>query len=233
MEFDKHKHTSVVMIEILRDIYNNTTLRSAIGFKGGTALYLLYDLPRTSVDLDFEIINGEINDSIKQAIVKIAGTHGEIKSIDDKRYTYLVLIVYEKYQKNLKIEISKRQTPNKFEVKNYLGAPILVATKETLLSTKLSAYLTRSKHAARDTFDLWYMLKNKFELNDELIQFWTNQSTISALQQAITKTEELNRKTMLAGLGELVDEKQKAFIKEQLKEELLFQLNLKLKEKMA
>ena len=232
MQFDKHKHTSV-MIQILRDIYTNSTLRNAIGFKGGTALYLLYDLPRTSVDLDFEIIKGEISDSIKKSIAKIASKYGEIKNIDDKRYTYLVLIVYEKYQKNLKIEISKRQTPNKFEVKNYLGTPILVAKKETLISTKLSAYLTRRKHAARDTFDLWYMLKNGFELDDQLVQFWTDQNTQSALENAISKTEKLNKKTMLAGLGELVDEKQKPFIKNQLQQELLFQLNLKLKEKIA
>ena len=229
MQFDKHKHTSV-MAQILRDIYTNDTLKNSIGFKGETALYLLYNLNRTSVDLDFEIINNEINDSIKQKIVKIAGKYGRIKNVDDKRYTYLVLIIYEKYQKNLKIEILKRQTPNKFEVKNFLGTPILVATKETLLSTKLSAFLTRRNHASRDTFDLWYMLKNSFELDDKLVKFWTNQDTVSALKQAISKTEKLNKKTMLAGLGELVDETQKSFIKNQLQQELLFQLRLRLEE---
>ena len=52
MDYNKHKY---FMLQILRDIYSDLELANALGFKGGTALLFFYDLPRFSVDLDFNI----------------------------------------------------------------------------------------------------------------------------------------------------------------------------------
>lgn len=62
--FNKDKHT-LIMTQILKDIYSDVTISSLLGFKGGTAAYLFYDLPRFSVDLDFDLLeNSEKNRDI-------------------------------------------------------------------------------------------------------------------------------------------------------------------------
>lgn len=43
-------------VKILKKIYQNPLLQTTLGFKGGTALYLFYKLPRFSTDLDFDLI---------------------------------------------------------------------------------------------------------------------------------------------------------------------------------
>ena len=41
---------------ILKDIYADITINSLLGFKGGTCAYFFYNLPRFSVDLDFDLL---------------------------------------------------------------------------------------------------------------------------------------------------------------------------------
>lgn len=53
-ERDQHK---IILIKILKAIYSDPILRTILGFKGETAGFLFYNLPRLSVDLDFEELN--------------------------------------------------------------------------------------------------------------------------------------------------------------------------------
>ena len=53
LDTDRHKN---ILIKILKDIYTDNTIGPILGFKGGTAAYLFYDLPRFSVDIDFDLI---------------------------------------------------------------------------------------------------------------------------------------------------------------------------------
>ena len=46
-----------LLLKILKDIYSDTALGPVLGFKGGTAAYFFYDLPRFSVDLDFDLLD--------------------------------------------------------------------------------------------------------------------------------------------------------------------------------
>lgn len=50
-------HHKTILIRILKDIYTDTTIGPFLGFKGGTAAYLFYDLNRFSVDLDFDLLD--------------------------------------------------------------------------------------------------------------------------------------------------------------------------------
>ena len=45
------------LVQILKDIYTDLELANCLGFKGGNALMFLYDLPRFSVDLDFNLLD--------------------------------------------------------------------------------------------------------------------------------------------------------------------------------
>ena len=49
LEISTHKN---ILLQILKDIFTNSAIGPILGFKGGTAAYLFYDLNRFSVDLD-------------------------------------------------------------------------------------------------------------------------------------------------------------------------------------
>jgi predicted nucleotidyltransferase component of viral defense system len=55
---DNNKHR-YFLVQILKDIYSDRELANLLGFKGGTALMFFYDLPRFSVDLDFNLLDIE------------------------------------------------------------------------------------------------------------------------------------------------------------------------------
>ena len=54
MDINKHKF---FMMQVLKDIYTDKELANCLGFKGGTALMFFYQLPRFSVDLDFNLLD--------------------------------------------------------------------------------------------------------------------------------------------------------------------------------
>lgn len=54
VNINKHKF---FLAQILKDIYSDIELANCLGFKGGTALMFFYDLPRFSVDLDFNLLD--------------------------------------------------------------------------------------------------------------------------------------------------------------------------------
>jgi len=226
--FDKNKH-KIILVKILKNIYSDKDLRNVLGFKGGTALFLFYGLPRISVDLDFNLLDEKKKSLVFEKLKKILSHFGEVLEAKEKRYTLFFLISYEKGERKIKVEVSKRRVPTVYEVKDYLGIPILVTKKESLSSGKLSAFLTRKKLAARDLFDLWFILEKNWQFDENLLKFQTNLSLKSALKEAIKKIKKIKTNQLLQGIGELVEEKDKNWIKNNLKKELLFLLNLYLK----
>jgi predicted nucleotidyltransferase component of viral defense system len=116
LDINKHK---LYLFQILKDIYEDKELSGILGFKGGTALMFFYDLPRFSVDLDFNLLNP---DKEKQVYNKITGILSEHK---------------------LKIEISKRDFDDSYEIKNLLGVSIKVMVKPDMFAHKLCALMDR------------------------------------------------------------------------------------------
>ena len=165
-----------------------------------------------------------------EKVKKIASSFGNLIDATAKRYTLFFLLSYEKAERKIKIEISKRPLKSNFEVKNYLGIPVLVMKKEDMVAGKLSAFLTRKKFASRDLFDLWFFLKNDWDINEDFLKANTGFGLKKSLQTAVKKLNEVKPNQLLQGLGELLDEKQKSWVKNKLKKELLFYLKLKLKE---
>ncbi|MFH0925077.1 MAG: nucleotidyl transferase AbiEii/AbiGii toxin family protein, partial [bacterium] len=49
----------LIMGRILRDIYSNISICPLLGFKGGTCAHFFYNLPRFSVDLDFDLFHND------------------------------------------------------------------------------------------------------------------------------------------------------------------------------
>lgn len=226
---DKEKH-QLIMGQILRDIYMDVSISPLLGFKGGTCAYFFYGLPRFSVDLDFDLL---LSDQKTQKIVfkKIGGFlkgYGEIKDSYIKRNTIFFLLSYGLDDHNIKIEISTRafqfDIKKYYEIKEYLGIPMLAGKKDYLFASKLCALTLRSQTAVRDIYDIWYFAKNNWDISAEIVKAWTNKTVKGYLPACISAIEQIKDNQILHGLGELLSEKEKAWVKNNLREETTFLL---------
>lgn len=66
------------MVQILKEIYADIELANCLGFKGGTALMFFYDLPRFSVDLDFNLLCIKNEDIVYTKVRNIILKYGNI-----------------------------------------------------------------------------------------------------------------------------------------------------------
>ncbi len=214
------------LIDILREIYSDTILRNILGFKGGTAAMLFYGLPRMSVDLDFDLLDPSKKEEVFQRLKKILPKFGEIIEAGDKRYTLFFLLRYKKGERGLKIDISKRPLRYEYTTKNYLGISMIVVKEPDMIAGKLAALLTRKKFATRDMFDLWFFLKDEWQIDERVLKENTTMNLAEALGRAQEKIKAVQKTEILAGLGELLDNKRKAWAKEKLQDELIFRLKL-------
>lgn len=213
------------MIKILKDIYSDFTLSSILGFKGGTALYLFYGLPRFSVDLDFNLVDISKKDFVYQAVKKIVREYGEIKDDYIKMNTIFFLLSYGPGERNIKVEISLVRFSNEYEVKLYLGLPILVMKKEFMAANKMVALTERKGRANRDIFDICFFLKAGWSINENIIRERTGMTLKEYVPQCIACIENADKKHILHGMGEILDMKTKSWVKAKLIPETLFYLN--------
>lgn len=216
----------VILLEILKSMYDDPELRTIVGFKGGTAAMLFYDLPRLSVDLDFDLLDADKKELVLEKMKTILERHGALREAREKRNTLFFLLSYAKGDRLIKVEISKRHDASRFEPKGYLGITALVIRPDDMIAGKLSALLTRRSLAMRDVFDLWFFLKNKWTINEMVVIGKTGLSLDQAIEQAMKKIDEIGARQVLHGLGELIDAKQKAWVKEKLVDETVFYLRL-------
>lgn len=226
---NKEKH-QLIMGQILRDIYTDVSISSLIGFKGGTCAYFFYGLPRFSVDLDFDLFS--INEDTQKLVFEKVGSmlkkYGEIKDNCIKRNTIFFLLSYGDADHNIKVEVSTRilmpDIKERYEVKKYLGISMLVGKKDYLFASKLAALTLRSETAMRDIYDIWYFAKSNWDINAEVVKAKTNKTVKEHLADCISVIEEVKDNQILQGLGELLGEKEKAWIRNHLRKEVAFLL---------
>jgi len=220
-----------ILVKILKDIYSNPILGNVLGFKGGTAANLFYGLNRFSVDLDFDLLDESKEDYVFEEIRKILENYGEVREARKKRFNLFYLLSYNQKEptaQNIKIEINRRNFNSQYELKNYLGITMKVMVKEDMLAHKLVAAYERLGKTNRDLFDVWFFLKNDWPINKNIIEKRTGMKFSDFLNKLIQSIEKLPQRGILAGMGELLDEKTKNWVKLHLKEDLLFLLKLKL-----
>ena len=128
----------LIMGQILKDIYTDILIAPLLGFKGGTCAYFFYELPRFSVDLDFDLltINQKTEQVVFKKIVEILSKYGKVKNEYMKKHTIFAVLSYGDSDHNIKIEINFRESTidirDQYEIKNYLGISMLVAKKNYL-----------------------------------------------------------------------------------------------------
>jgi predicted nucleotidyltransferase component of viral defense system len=210
------------MYQILKDIYQNRKLSPILGFKGGTACNLFYNLPRFSVDLDFDLLQKNKIQFVFEEVKKILKKRGEIKDEKIKKNTIFFNLSYGKLDQNIKIEISIREFQNNYELKNFYGFSIPVLVKSDMFANKLVDITSRKEIANRDLFDIYFFFENNWPINDKIIKARTGKDIkkyLVYLSKYINKN--VNNRYILQGLGELLNKKQKILVKKNLKKELL------------
>ena len=218
------------MGKILRDIYSDISVSSLLGLKGGTAAYFFYGLPRFSVDLDFDILSEDEDDKkiVYNKILEIIKKYGIIKDSYIKKYTIFALLSYSDMDSNIKIEINtKNQIKNiksKYELKKYLGISMIVAKKEYLFAGKISALTMRTKTAMRDIYDINYFAKNNWDIDEEAVKSISNRDKKEQLSLCLEVIDKIKDNEIMTGLGELVKEEEKEWIRKDLREETIFMI---------
>ena len=190
------------MIRILKDIYTDNSLGKFLGFKGGTMAYLFYDLPRGSVDLDFDLLNKETEMVVFEKVKVLLEKHGKLLECIVKKNTLFYLLDYGFDERKLKVEIARNKTKPDFVVMNYLGILMLVMNREAMVASKLLALATRVKFANRDVFDVWYFLKNGWEIDESVLKDKNGEDIVTIINKAILRVEKIKDNEILNGLKE-------------------------------
>lgn len=182
----------------LFELYKRT---NALAFKGGTALYKLYKLPRFSEDLDFSLIdkNVDIEKVLKETAESLEGF-----SVKESKKTAGALLTkisikgrLTKYN-TIRIDISLDNPIIKgFEIKNYASDYVDVnpfslraLSLAEILAEKVHAVFAREK--ARDLFDLFFLVKIAKidrELIDEKLKPLNEKFDIKNFEKRISRYE--------------------------------------------
>lgn len=228
MTLNPAKHKSI-LIKILKDIYSHPAIGPILGFKGGTAASLFFGLDRFSVDLDFDLLDMTKMDLVFKEMNDILRKYGTIKTADKKRYSLIYILSYDGKDpgaQNVKVEVNLRNFDSHYVIKPYLGISMKVMTPEDMAAHKLVAFYERIGKANRDIYDIWFFFVNNWPINQELVEKRTKMPFKEFLETCCQLLEKMDDKNILSGMGEVLDEKQKIWVKNKLREELLFQLKL-------
>jgi len=218
IDINRHKF---YLFQILKDIYADVEISSLLGFKGGTALMFFYDLPRFSVDLDFNLLDKNKEQFVYDKLREIVLKHGKIDDEAIKFYGLILVLDYGFGERKLKIEISSRQGHENYEIKNLLGIHVKTMVVSDMFAHKLCALLDRTEVANRDIFDAYFLMQKQTPFNKTILEARMEMSMEDYLQQCIDVIDSMSDKGMLNGLGELVDNDMKNFVRTKLRTETI------------
>ena len=218
IDINRHKF---FLVQILKDIYSDIELANYLGFNGGTALMFFYDLPRLSLDLDFNLISPDEEDFAYNRIRKILLQYGKISDEAQKYFGPLIVLDYGLNERKLKIEISKRSFNDRYEIKNFLGINMKVMVQEDMFAHKLCALLDRNELANRDIFDCWFFMNRRTPVNQAIVEFRTMMKFGEYVGKCIETLESTSGRSLLHGVGELMDVEMKKFVKTKMLSEVI------------
>jgi len=218
MTLNTEKHRTI-LFSIIQDIFNSNIWKY-LGFKWWTACYFLYWLDRFSTDLDFDLLDEEQH--IDQDVINIISQYWNIKKWNK------IELSYWEDDINIKIDISRKiWKNNQYEVVNFYGMPIKVQTKWTIFANKLVAFYERNTN--RDIYDIYFFLKNSWEINDWVITERTWKTTNEILLEIKNKLSKLpDNYKILDWLWEVLSTEQKNFTKNFLVKRLVWLIDMKL-----
>lgn len=218
MNINNHKF---YMLQILKDVFSDGELADCLAFKGGTATMFFYDLPRFSVDLDFNLLDVQKERLVYEKLEKVLSKFGTLVDKALKFFGPVFVLDYGKGERKLKVEVSNSQYDNHYEIKNLMGVEMRVLTKPDMFAHKLCALLDRNEITGRDVFDCWFFLNSRTPINAAIVESRMGIPLQEHVQRCIDTLEQLSDKTVMNGIGELVDGDMKKFARTKLRKETI------------
>jgi predicted nucleotidyltransferase component of viral defense system len=222
---NRQRHEQVLK-NILRDIYTNSSLQVSLAFKGGTCLYMFYGLDRFSVDLDFNLRSDKFDDG---ALNEIVEKYLQVSDRTNKHFTWFWLGSYEKSLQKVKVEVSKRDYPDRYVNKDFYGLTVPIMEPSCMFAHKLCAITGRKKLQNRDLYDAHFMFNKQFDIEEEIIKQRTGKTPREYFADLVTFIEDkVTDNNVLDGLGEFLTDQQKNSVRATLKRDILFDLKSRL-----
>ncbi len=223
--YSKHKN---ILLQILKDVYTETSIAPFLGFKGGSAALLFYGLNRDSVALDFDLLDESQEQIVFEKIKSIVTNYGKIIDARVKRFNLVYIVSYEINSQKIKVEVNRRKFGSHYEPKTLLGITMLVMVQEDMFAHKLMAMHERVSKTSRDIYDVWFFLQNNWSINKKIVEERSRISFTQLLQKCVKQLEEMNNRNILIGLGEFLTQSQKDWARSKLRTETIFLLKARL-----
>ena len=221
LDFPKHKN---ILLQILKEVFADTSISSFLGFKGRTAAYMFYDLNRHSVDLDFDLLDVNKEREVFEKIQKIAMDHGKIIYSRINRFNMVTIISHDVKSQNIKIEVNLRDFGSRYELKTLLGIPMLVMNREDMFANNLIAMSERVGKTSRDVYDVYFFTKNDWPINKSLVEKRARLPFHNVVEKCVKLLKEMDNRHILDGLGEMLSEPQEDWARAKLRTETIFLL---------
>jgi len=213
-----------ILLNLLKDIYSDRHIAPQLGFKGGTCLYFFHGLDRFSTDLDFDFL-GDQKQFPLDDIASILKKYIQLEDAWEKHFTFFYIGSYEKSHHRVKVEISKRESSDEYEIRDLYGISVKCMTQPYLFANKLCAIHGRKALANRDLYDAHFMFSKPFDIAHEVIQKTIGLDTHAYFKKLISYIpKHISKRGILDGLGEVLPPEKKQWVKEKLLKELLFYL---------
>ena len=174
-----------------------------------------------SIDLDFNLLDIDKEKIVYEKVRKVLLKYGKIFDEAMKFYGPIIVLDYGIGERKLKIEISNRQWDNHYEIKNLLGINMKVMVAPDMFAHKLCALLDRTEITNRDIFDSWFFMQNHTPVNKSVVEGRMKMPLDEYIKKCIDSLEATSDKGMLNGLGELMDEDMKKFVRTKLRTETI------------
>lgn len=208
--FNQYRENTI--IEVVQALARSEA-GSQIVFKGGTALKLLYGLPRYSEDIDYDSLPGSSAHDLFKTIEKaLRKKKWEISDEAVKYYTVLFELRFMGPDRNfhVKIEISTREKELETTIVSLRGVSVLTLEPSFLMTEKLLTFVERQ--AGRDIFDAWFILNNAYPLKNAMIKKSFGDLLIF-YKAILNRVESADPKKILRDTGKLLDADQRNWIK--------------------
>jgi len=225
LDITKHK---THLTNILIDIYKDSSLAPLLGLKGGTAAMLFYKLPRFSVDLDFDLIpplkeNSEQLKNFVEEVTRLLSLKYVVKDQSIKYHTLFWLVSYGTGLTKIKVEVSTRDIlGNHYLPFPFYGVTVKVMDIRDMIVHKMIALTQRKTIANRDLFDTHFFLSSEYasEINYSIIKERLNKEPKEFYVHLLNFVSKIKPDSVMGGLGEVLTESQKDWVKAKLIVEL-------------
>jgi len=102
---DRNLHRTI-LLQILKDIYSDSSLGPLMGFKGGTAAHFFYGLDRFSVDLDFDLLREDKELYVFEKLGEILPEYGTLREKRRKNIRSYSCFLMRRKLRTLKLRLT-------------------------------------------------------------------------------------------------------------------------------